>query len=156
MIRIPVISLLPLGQRLLTEQLHHLHGFGISGPGNFTKQPGAQTTHAQGIFWKWRHFLRRKEQESLQKMRRKINRLVQEIPRLSKEHFTKWKHSKPHMNQFTSLAGRASALRNIHSPSGYFLCMFYIFCIFYIWCSHTITPQLYCLFYNERFYDSVG
>lgn len=47
---IPVVSLLPLGQRLLTEQFHHLHGFGISRPGNLTEQPGTQTSHAQGIF----------------------------------------------------------------------------------------------------------
>lgn len=49
-IGIPVVSLLPLGQRLLTEQFHHFHGLGVGGPGNFSKQPGTQPRHAQGIF----------------------------------------------------------------------------------------------------------
>lgn len=46
---VPVVHLLPLGQGLLTEQLHHLHGFGVGGPDNLTKYLGTQPGHAQSI-----------------------------------------------------------------------------------------------------------
>lgn len=46
---IPVVHLLPLGQGLLTEQLHHLHGFGVRGPDDVAEDLGTQPGHAKGI-----------------------------------------------------------------------------------------------------------
>lgn len=46
---VPVVHLLSLGQGLLAEQLHHLHGFGVRGPDNLPEYLGTQPGHPQGI-----------------------------------------------------------------------------------------------------------
>lgn len=46
---VPVVHLLLLGQGLLTEQLHHFHGFGVSWPDNITEYLGTQPGHPKGI-----------------------------------------------------------------------------------------------------------
>lgn len=54
-LRVPLVHLLPPGQRKLPEQLHHLQGFGIGRINHLSKDLSAESGHADGIAGQARH-----------------------------------------------------------------------------------------------------